>query len=133
MASVTGPTPASRYHDGQGNKILSIARVETIMVRYVDPDGKESMAQIQVFGEADYGKSGSPDDRMPGVWVIANLAQLQEKLRLAPREQAKAILASMEEKGLIRDGKLISAEALASASLPDVSAAFEELEEPAKP
>lgn len=129
MASVTSPNPAARYFDGQGNKILSITEVKTIMVRYTDPDGKESLAQIQVFGEADYGKSGKPEDRMLGVWVIANLQQLQNQLRQAPKDIAKNIIAAMEAKGYVRDGKLVNGDSVGTVALPDVGGVFEGLEE----
>lgn len=129
MASVTSPNPAPRYFEGQGNKILSITEVKTIMVRYTDPDGKESLAQVQVFGEADYGKSGKPEDRMLGVWVVANLAQLQNQLRQAPKDTAKAIIAAMEDKGYVRDGKLVSSDSAGAVALPDVGGVFEGLEE----
>lgn len=99
------------------------------MVRYTDPDGKESLALIYAFGEADYGKSGKPEDRLMGLWVVANMSQLQDTLRMAPIETAKAIIAAMESKGLAQDGKLVGRAVMATVSLPDVSAIFENLEE----
>lgn len=131
MAQVTTPNPAARYFDGQGNKILSITKVETFMVRYVDPEGKESLAQIQTFGEADYGKSGRPEDRMLGIWVVANMAQLQAQLRQAPKESAKALIALMEEKGYVREGKLVSLP-MGPVDLPNVEGIFDNLEEEPK-
>jgi hypothetical protein len=128
MASVSSPTPAGRYHEGRANRILSIAKVETLMVRYADPDGKESIVQVQAFGEADYGKGGKPEERMLGIWIVANLKQLQDNLKMAPMEQAKDIIAAMESKGLVREGKLMGG-TVTAVELPDVSAVFENLEE----
>ena len=127
MAQVTGPTPAARLHDG-GARIISAVEVKTIMVKYVDPDGKEQMAEIEIFGDADYGKQGRPEDRLLGIWLRKNMTQLQEELRLVPKEQAKQIIAMLEEKGIVREGKVASAANAAQLTLPDVSAVFEDLE-----
>ncbi len=128
MAQVSGPNPASQYVEGQGGKVLAITEIKHYMVKYTGSDGKVSMAEVQVFGEADYGKSGKPEDRMLGIWVLANLEQLQNQLRQAPKDMARLIIASLEEKGYVRDGKLVGGDSAASTNLPDVSGVFEELE-----
>lgn len=126
MAQVTDPKPAARFHDGPA-RILSAVKVEPFMIKHVTEDGRESMVLVWVFGEADYGKQGRSEDRMPGVWAVANMTQLQEQLRLVPREQARQVLATLEEKGYYRDGKPVIP-ASAAASLPDVSSVFENLD-----
>lgn len=126
MATVTEPNPAAIYHDGKGNRILSLTPVQTIMVRYTDPDSKEAIALCYVFGEADYGKAGRAEDRMTGVWLGANLSQLQNQLRLVSKGQAVSILAMMEEKGLVREGRLV-ATLPTPVELPDVGHVFEDL------
>lgn len=128
MASVSNPTPAGRYHEGRSNRILSITEPKPLMVRYAGPDGKEAIVLALAFGETDYGKGDRPEDKMLGIWVIANLEQLQSLLKLAPKEQAKDIIAAMEAKGLVREGK-IQAVTASAPELPDVSGVFANLEE----
>lgn len=125
MASVLSPNPVARYPEGgKPNKILSIAPVQAVMVRYVDADGKESVVLCYVFGEADYKEL--KNRRMTGVWTVANLAQLQGTMRLATGHAAVGILAAMEEKGLLRDGKVVAG-AAPTVDLPDVSDVFSDL------
>lgn len=125
MASVSGPNPTARYPEGaKPNKILSIAPIQMVMVRYVDPDGKESMVLCYVFGEAEYKEL--KNKRMAGVWTVANLQELQSKMKLARGDAATQILAQMEEKGLLRDGK-VATSAPAQVELPDVSDIFSDL------
>lgn len=128
MASVSSPNPAATYHEGRGNKILSLTPVQSVMVRYTDPDGKESVVFCYVFGEAAYDKN----TRMAGVWVTANLDQLQKQLRLAPKGIATSIIASMEEMGLLREGKVVTA-GTPVVELPDVSDAFSDLGDQPEP
>lgn len=125
MASVTSPTPAARYHD-RGSRVLSVTRADHIMIRYSDPDGKESMALAMIFGEVDYGTQGKPEDRLPGIWIVAGADELRDKLRRSSKAQAQEILAMLEERGLYHNGKPVAPGA--PAPLPDVSAVFSEVE-----
>lgn len=131
MASVSTPNPAGVFHEGRGNRILSVAPIETVMVRYSDPDGKESMALCYVFGEAEYkGLKDLADPRKPrrmaGVWIGANLQQLQNQLRLASGDQALAIINMLEEKGVLREGRVLgTAQVAPVAPPPDFSDAFD--------
>lgn len=127
MAQVQGPTPAKRMHD-KASKIISITEAKIFYVRHSDADGAESITRIEVFGEADYGKSGRPEDRLMGIWANANLRQIQENLRLVTKQQAAEIIAAMEEKGYVREGKLAASSAGPSETLPDVGGAFEDLD-----
>lgn len=132
MAAVSTPNPAATFHEGRANKIISVAPIETVMVRYTDPDGKESMALCYVFGEAEYkGLKDAVDPRKPrrmaGVWIGANLQQLQSQLRLAPGDQALSIINMLEEKGVLKDGKVVgTGQVLAAVAEPpkDFSDAF---------
>ncbi len=131
MASASTPNPAGVYHEGRGNRILSVAPIETVMVRYADPDGKESMALCYVFGEAEYkGLKDLTDPRKPrrmaGVWIGANLQQLQNQLRLASGDQALAIINMLEEKGVLREGRVLgTAQVAPQAPPPDFGDVFD--------
>lgn len=141
MAEVSTPNPAPKFHEGRGNRVLSITPAQIIMVRYADPDGKEQVALCYVFGEADYKgvkDPRQPDSRKPrrmaGVWVGANLSQLQNQLRLAPGPLALDIINRMEEQGIMRDGKLAGAvggPVSVQVEQKDFSSAFEDLGGPA--
>lgn len=126
MAQVSSPNPSATYHEGKGNQIISLTEVKHVMVKYTDPDGKESMALCAVFGETPYGKNGG--DKMVGVWVLANLQQLQAQLRLAPKEIARKAIAMMEEKGILREGRVASADSAPAPELPDLSDVFANLD-----
>lgn len=137
MATVTASNPVGDYHD-RPNKVLSVTRAEPVMIRYTDPAGKEKMALAYVFGEAVYNDLRDADKkprRMAGVWIVANDSELREKLHKAPGEQALQILDRLEDLGIVRDGFLLGAPALARAAEPkDFSASFSDLgggEEPA--
>lgn len=125
MAEVQGPTPARRIHD-KANKILSCTEARVFYIRHTDGDGAESITRVEVFGEADYGKSGVAEDRLPGIWATANLRQIRENLRLVTKPQALDILAALEERGFAVNGKMVSS-ALGGAPLPDVSNVFEDV------
>jgi hypothetical protein len=132
MASVTNPNPVANYPEGRPNRVLSIAPVQAVMVRYVDPDGKESVVLCYVFGEADYKELKDPSNpkkprRMAGVWTVANLQQLQATMKLASGHAALSIIQAMEEKGLLREGKVVGGTP-ATVELPDVSSVFEDLD-----
>lgn len=138
MATVTNPNPVANYPEGRPNRVISIAEVKTVMVRYVDPDGKESVVLCYVFGEAEYKElkdlaNPKKPRRMAGVWTVANLQQLQQTMKLANGHAALAIISAMEEKGLIQDGKVVAGSTVSQVSLPDVSSVFEDLDKaPAK-
>lgn len=124
MAQVTQPTPAKKIHD-RGNKILSVVEAKPVFIRHTDGDGAESITLAYIFGEADYGKGGKPEDRLPGIWAVANMKQLQENMRLVTRGQAMDIMAVCEEKGIMKGGKLSSV--VEEPQPPDVSGSFDEL------
>jgi len=124
MAQVQDPTRVGHYPEGRPNRIISITPAQHVMVRYVNPDGKETMALIMAFGEANYGKGGQGGPVLPGIFILANEQQLGAQLRLAPIDHAKSIIAAMEEKGLIVDGKLAGSTPAALPQLPDVSDVF---------
>lgn len=136
MAQVSSPNPAATFHEGRANRVLSITPAQIVMVRYADPDGKESMALCYVFGEAEYKGIKDPLNpgatkprRMAGVWVGANLTQLQNQLRQAPGPLALEIITRLEEQGILRDGKLVGASAVPGEVEPkDFSGAFEDLD-----
>ncbi len=126
MAQVNGPTPAGVYHDGRGGQLLSCTKAEPFLFRYVDPDGKESIALFYVFGEADYGKQNKPEDRMLGIWLVAGFKELNEKMKQVTKQQAISMIAMLEEKGYVHEGKLVVA-APGPVELPDVSGVFDDL------
>lgn len=127
MAQVIGPTPAARVHDG-GFRILSATEVKTMLVRYVDPEGKEAIVEVCIAGEANYNPPNQPEDRFLGIWRSRSMQQLQEELQLLPKAQARLVIAALEERGFVREGKLVAA-AQEAAPLPDVSAVFEDAED----
>lgn len=127
MAQVQDPTRVGHYPEGRANRIISLTPAQHVMVRYVNPDGRETMALIMAFGEANYGKGGQGGPVLPGIFVLANEQQLGAQLRLAPIDHAKAIIAAMEEKGLIADGKLVNTTSAPAQPLPDVSDVFKAL------
>lgn len=130
MAEVSTPNPAAHYPEGRRpNTIISLTPVTSVMVRYVDPEGKEQMVFCYVFGEAEYSGLKDPQNpkkprRMPGVWIAANTAQLGAQLRLAHGPQALQIIDMMEDKGLIREGRVLGGSAPVAAVLPDFSDVF---------
>lgn len=123
MAQVSSPKPAAQYHE-QPNRIISITEAKQIMVRYASPTGEEKMVLVLAFGETIYGK-GANAVRMPGLWVLANDSQLSEQLRKVPLDQAKQLVALMEERGMLVGGKIASS-GTPSVTLPDVSSIFED-------
>jgi hypothetical protein len=129
MAQVQDPTRVGHYPEGRANRIISITPAQHVMVRYVNPDGRETMALILAFGEANYGKGGQGGPVLPGIFILANESQLGAQLRLAPIDHAKSIIAAMEDKGLIVDGKLQGSTPVAAPALPDVSGVFGEIDD----
>lgn len=128
MAQVTQPTPARRIHD-RTNKILSITEGKVIFIRHTDADGAESITMAYLIGEANYARTGEQENRMLGIWANANMKQLQDNLRLVTVAQAKDIIAVLEEKGIVKEGKVVSVAEAAQSTLPDVSGAFDDLDD----
>ncbi len=90
MPKVTRPTPAATYHEGRPNQVISLVEVKTYMIKFTDDQGKEEIAQVQVFGTDE-------EDGGTGVWVIANQQELIEQLRGASKHVRRGVRAQLKE------------------------------------
>lgn len=107
MPSVNRPKPQAKFHEGRPNALISITEVKTYMIKFTDGEGREEIAQVQVFGKNN-------EDGGTGVWIIANEEELQRTLRIANkhvrrnvRAAIKALSGDLSEDDLPEDGGAI--------------------------
>lgn len=89
MPTVQRPKPQAKFHDGRPNALISITEVKTYMIKFTDGEGREEIAQVQVFGKNN-------QDGGVGVWVIANEAELQRTLRIANKYVRRNVRAAIK-------------------------------------
>ena len=84
----------AEYTTGKTNTVTAITEVKQYAVAFTDGDGKRSMALVLIFGK-------DAEDGGPGVFTMANEAQMSEQLRIAHPVLKKAVRSFLQGKAVV--------------------------------